>query len=175
MQHQVILVAYTLEEPPHFASKHMGSYVHASSVQDKKVKLMISLEMIGYFNNEANSQRFPISALSLLYPTQGNYIVVVDQFKNNDAVGLKSAINKYTDLPAYSINAPKSLVGIDYSDHRSYWKFDFPAVMVTDTSFYRNNAYHTPQDTHDRLNYQSMAKVVYGVFKHLEDIAGVDG
>jgi hypothetical protein len=35
--------------------------------------------------------------------------------------------------------------------------------MVTDTSFYRNEAYHTPEDTADRLDYVRMAKVVVAV------------
>lgn len=171
LERQVLLVAYTLEEPPFFASETMGSYVHASSLTSKKVKIMISLEMIGYFSDDPNSQNFPISLMSLIYPSQGNYIAIVDRLTANDAVRLKSAINKYTDLPAYSINAPASIVGVDFSDHRSYWHFGFPAIMVTDTSFYRNTAYHTKHDTHDRLNYVLMAKVVYGVFKYVQEIA----
>ncbi len=171
LQHQVLLVAYSLEEPPHFAGESMGSYVHASSIENKKIKMMISLEMIGYFSDEPNSQSFPVSVMKLLYPTQGNYIAIVDKFRSNDAVGLKSAINKYTELPAYSINAPRSIVGIDFSDHRSYWAFGHPAVMVTDTSFYRNKAYHTKRDTYDRLNYQLMAKVVFGVFKYVQELS----
>ena len=36
--------------------------------------------------------------------------------------------------------------------------------MVTDTSFFRNTAYHTDEDTYDRLDYVRMAKVVSAVF-----------
>ncbi|WNO09531.1 M28 family peptidase [Teredinibacter sp. KSP-S5-2] len=172
LKQQVLLVAYTLEEPPYFASENMGSFVHASSLEGKKVRIMISLEMIGYFSDKPDSQDFPISLLSLVYPNQGNFIAIVDKFKTNDAVGLKSSINKYTDLPAYSINAPINIVGIDFSDHRNYWHFGYPAVMVTDTSFYRNKAYHTEHDTYDRLNYKLMAKVVFGVFKYVQEING---
>ncbi len=172
LKQQVQLVAYTLEEPPHFASENMGSFVHAFSLSDKKVKIMISLEMIGYFSDEPNSQSFPISLMSLIYPSKGNYIAIVDTIETNNAVGLKSSINKYTDLPAYSINAPSSIVGIDFSDHRNYWNFGYPAVMVTDTSFYRNKAYHTENDTYDRLNYKLLAKVVFGVFKYVQEIDG---
>ncbi|EFB4498374.1 hypothetical protein C0P24_002866 [Escherichia coli] len=44
-----------------------------------------------------------------------------------------------------------------------YWQHDIPAVMITDTAFYRNKQYHLPGDTADRLNYQKMAQVVDGV------------
>lgn len=174
LKHQVLLIAYTLEEPPYFASTHMGSFVHAESLENKNVRIMISLEMIGYFDEESYSQSFPLSLMSLFYPDRGDYIAVVDELFANNAMGLKSAINKYSALSAYSINAPSSIIGIDFSDHRSYWSLGYPAVMVTDTSFYRNQAYHTQYDTADRLDYESMANVIVGVFRYIQDLAGID-
>lgn len=171
LQSQIILVAYTLEEPPYFRTENMGSAVHAQSLISNKVKvkLMISLEMIGYFSEVEGSQEFPNPIMRLLYPDRGNYIAVVDQMFTNNAHSIKQAINTYTDLPAYSINAPKSIPGIDFSDHMSYWNNSYPAVMITDTAFYRNKNYHTPEDTYDKLNYEKMSQVVYGVFKYLQD------
>jgi len=64
-------------------------------------------------------------------------------------------------LDVYSLNAPAWVQGIDFSDHLNYWKFGFPAIMVTDTSFMRNPHYHQPTDTWKRLDYQRMAQVVY--------------
>ncbi len=58
---------------------------------------------------------------------------------------------------------PGFIPGIDFSDHLNYWQHDIPAVMITDTAFYRNKQYHLPGDTADRLNYQKMAQVVDGV------------
>ena len=76
-------------------------------------------------------------------------------------------MRKKIDLPVHSINAPKWLPGVDWSDHRSYWKYGYPAVMITDTAFYRNEAYHTIQDTADRLDYDSMAQVVDGIYSYV--------
>lgn len=42
--------------------------------------------------------------------------------------------------------------------------------MVTDTAFFRNKEYHEPTDTYERLDYESMARVVYGVFKHIQTL-----
>lgn len=171
LKHRVVLVAYTLEEPPYFATEKMGSFVHASSLNNN-VRLMISLEMIGYFSEVDSSQSFPVPLLSFFYPKQGSFIAVADSLMSNNAVGLKASINRFTDLPAYSINAPRWVPGMDFSDHRSYWHFGYPAIMVTDTAFYRNKKYHEQEDTYDRLNYNSMAKVIYGVFKYIQILDG---
>ena len=62
-----------------------------------------------------------------------------------------------------SINAPPALQGMDFSDHASYWRFGMPAMMITDTSFFRNRNYHEAGDTPDTLDYARMAKVVRAV------------
>ena len=43
--------------------------------------------------------------------------------------------------------------------------------MITDTAFYRNIEYHTPNDTADRLNYELMAKTVIQVFEAVKGLA----
>jgi Iap family predicted aminopeptidase len=69
------------------------------------------------------------------------------------------------------INAPAVVPGVDLSDHASYWREGFPAMMITDTAFYRNDRYHTEQDTPGTLDYARMAKVVDGMFRAVLDLA----
>jgi len=83
---------------------------------------------------------------------------------SNRARELKKWMSAANDLPVYSINAPAIIPGVDFSDHLNFWHQGYPAVMVTDTSFYRNDAYHTRRDTADRLDYDKMAQVVHGVY-----------
>jgi len=132
---------------------------------------MISIEMIGYFSNEKNSQEFPLDFLSFLYPDKGNYIAVVGKMLTREASQLKATINKYTDIEALSINAPTSIPGVAFSDHLNYWALDYPAVMVTDTAFYRNFNYHTSGDTFDTLDYENMSEIVFGIFVHILELA----
>jgi len=170
----VELVAYTLEEPPYYATEHMGSVHHAKSLADAKadVRAMISLEMIGYFSDAKDSQSFPIAPLRLLYPTTGNFIAVVGHTGESDLVReVKASMMGATDLPVYSLNGPKIVQGVDWSDHRSYWSLGYHAVMITDTSFLRNVRYHTMQDTPDTLDYPRMAKVVEGTFQAMHSLA----
>jgi Zn-dependent M28 family amino/carboxypeptidase len=162
----VELVAYSTEEPPFFRTEGMGSFIHAQSMksQNKEVIAMVSLEMIGYFSDEPGSQNFPMALLKLFYPSKGNFIAVVSNFASYELTGkFKKAMTNATDLPVYSMNGPSMLRGVDFSDHLNYWKLGYPAVMVTDTAFFRNEAYHTKEDTFDRLDYEKMAKVVEGV------------
>jgi Zn-dependent M28 family amino/carboxypeptidase len=161
------LVAYTLEEPPHFRGDFMGSLWHAKSMQAKKqhVELMISLEMIGYFSDEPGSQSYPVPGMSSLYSDRGDFIALVGAMRDFELMRrLKSRMSGATSLSVHSVNAPAILPGIDFSDHLSYWSLGMPAVMVTDTSFFRNKNYHLAGDTYEKLDYRRMAQVVQGVY-----------
>lgn len=164
---RIELVAYTLEEPPYFRTEHMGSAVHAASLrkEDVEVKLMICLEMIGYFSDAPESQRLPAPFLKALYPSQGNFIAVVGRFGDGLLIRrIKGIMRSATALPVYSINSPTFVPGVDFSDQLNYWNAGYDVVMITDTAFFRNPNYHTSQDTADKLDYKRMAMVVEAVY-----------
>lgn len=162
----VELVAYTLEEPPIFRSLQMGSAVHAASLKSSgaKVRSVIVLEMIGCFEQGAVSQSYPLPLLSLFYPNRGNFIAVVGSLGQPRLVRrIKASMRAASPLPVRSINAPAAVPGVDFSDHLSYWREGYPAVMITDTAFYRNPRYHSEEDTPETLDYIRMAQAVDGV------------
>ena len=163
---RVDLVAFTLEEPPHFRGDAMGSAVHARSLRKEGVALrgMIALEMIGFFSDAPRSQRYPAHALQWAYPSRGNFIGVVGNLRSALLVRkVARAMRGASALPVESLAAPAFVAGVDLSDHASYWDAGYDAVMVTDTAFFRNPHYHTMTDTPDRLDYARMAQVVDGV------------
>jgi Zn-dependent M28 family amino/carboxypeptidase len=163
---RVELVAYPLEEPPFYRTPLMGSAVHAASLkrQGVRVRVMMSLEMIGYFTDAPGSQKLPLAALRPFYPSRGNFIAVVGKLGQALLVRrIKRAMRSATPLAVHSINAPRWVPGVDFSDHVNYWDAGYPAVMITDTAFYRNPHYHTAHDTADTLDYARMAQVVQGV------------
>lgn len=165
LSYGVDVVAYTLEEPPYFGTTLMGSYVHAKSLHDRNVSVkgMICLEMIGYYTTQEYSQDYPLGAMKLVYPKVGNFIGVVANMRSG---GLKASVGanmKRAAIDVETLSAPESLAGVDFSDHRNYWQFQYDAVMVTDTAFFRNPNYHRTTDTPDTLNYEKMAEVVKGV------------
>lgn len=173
LKYRIDLVAYALEEPPYFRSASMGSLIHAQSLhkQQTKVKGMISLEMIGYFSDEKNSQHYPLGILKLFYGTRGNFITVVQKFgAGKFARRYTRKMKRQSTLKVKSFKGPAVLPGIDFSDHLNYWRYGYSAVMITDTSFYRNSNYHQPTDTIETLSISKMKEVVDAVFKALQKI-----
>ncbi len=155
------LVAFSSEEPPHFATPQMGSYIHAESLKKAKVavKGMLSLEMLGYFTDSPGSQEFPFGFLRYIYPDRGNFLMVAGDLKSFAlSRKVRKAFRRTVDLPTHSLNAPDVIRGIQFSDHRNYAAFGFRAVMLTDTAFYRNKNYHRSTDTWETLNFEKMAE-----------------
>ena len=166
LENTLELVAYTLEEVPHYHTEKMWSFVHAKSLSQRKeqVKYMISLEMIGYFTDE-KVQKYPISALKLLYPTTGDFIALI--WKAGDAGymrQIKKDIQDGSMIDIYSMKAPKFIEWIDRSDHWSYWQQWYEAYILTDTSYLRNPHYHKVTDTVETLDIKKMSEVVRGVY-----------
>ena len=111
------IVAYTLEEPPYFRSEYMGSYIHAKSLFEKNVdvKFMLSVEMIGYYDDSYWSQEYPSPILYGFYPLSGNFIALIGGIKEYLQVReLKSSLNSYMDMDVFSLNAPDFIPGIDF-------------------------------------------------------------
>ncbi|GAA4198279.1 M28 family peptidase [Pedobacter jeongneungensis] len=170
LNYRIDLVAYTLEEPPYFRTEFMGSYIHAKSLKESKAEVfgMISLEMIGYFKDEAKTQSYPLGVLAVKYGNKGNYITLVKKFGSGEFVDQFSKNFKASkSILAKTFASPPSLPGIDFSDHLNYWKFDYDAMMITDTSFYRNKNYHQKTDTMETLDIPRMGKVIDGVYNGL--------
>jgi Zn-dependent M28 family amino/carboxypeptidase len=174
----VELVAYSLEEPPFFRTRHMGSVHHADSLAagGVPVRAMLALEMVGYFSDAPDSQTYPADLLSWLYPDEGSFIAVVGNMANGSLVRRVARAMRASGapIPVESLRAPESLAGVDFSDHRSYWARGFPAAMITDTSFYRNANYHRATDTAETLDYQRMAAVVTALHAAVWSLASDD-
>lgn len=165
LPYRIDFVAYSLEEPPFFGTTHMGSYVHAESLHNNniKVKGMICLEMIGFFTDQKNSQTYPLAILNLFYPSVGNYIGIVSNYGSSYLAAQIAKHMSSTSVGVRTLKAPSFITGVDFSDHRSYWKFGYDAVMITDTAFYRNHNYHHQTDTIDTLDFNKMSEVVKGI------------
>lgn len=168
---EIELVGYVLEEPPFFRTRSMGSAVHAESVADQNIMGVVVLEMVGYFSDKRGSQEYPSPLLRLFYPSRGNFIAIVGPWNQGSWVKkVKLGMKGTTALPVYSIRAPNFIPGIDYSDHMNYWPYGINALMITDTAFYRNMAYHSANDHKDRLDYERMSEVVVSLFESISQL-----
>jgi len=113
---------------------------------------MICLEMIGFFTDKENSQSYPLAIMKLFYPSTGNFIGVVNNYGSSSFAAQIKKHMSATSINVEMLKAPSFVKGVDFSDHRNYWKFGYDAVMITDTAFYRNKNYHQDTDTIDTLN-----------------------
>lgn len=170
---QVQFVAFTNEEPPYFSTSVMGSRVYTRWLHRHgfKVKVAVIFEMLGFYSDNLFSQRY-LPLIGSFYPNQGNFIAAVGNFPSKDVLGkLVHYFKKSSSFPMESLVAPSFLPGIYFSDHASFWREGYPAVMVTDTAYLRNKHYHKQSDQIETINFYKMSYVVHGLKEAILKIA----
>lgn len=161
----VRFVAFANEEPPFFPGGQMGSAVYARQAHRRgdKIDVMLCLETIGCFSDDPGSQRYP-PLFTPFFPDRGNFIAFVTKTRYRGVLKtLVSAFKSATDFPIESVATFAHVPGVGWSDHRSFWRYGYPAVMITDTAPYRYPHYHSHRDTPDKLNYERLASLVAGL------------
>lgn len=167
-------VAFVNEEPPFYLSEAMGSLHHARRARERgeAIVAMFSLESIGYYSDAPGSQSYPFP-LSLIYPTTADFIGFVGNIRSRSLVRRAIAsFRRSTAFPSEGAALPDVIPGVGWSDHWSFWQAGYPAVMVTDTALFRHPAYHTTQDTAEKVDYERMARVVAGLARVVGELAG---
>jgi Zn-dependent M28 family amino/carboxypeptidase len=170
-------VAFVNEEPQYFQSSQMGSYVYAGRCRERgdEIPAMISLETIGYYSSEPGSQKYPAPGLDFLYPRTGNFIGFVGNVESRallrEAIG---TFREHAQIASQGGALPASVPGVGWSDQWSFWQHGYAGIMVTDTAPFRYPHYHAASDTPDKLDYDSMTRVVSAlqpVVQHLANPA----
>jgi Zn-dependent M28 family amino/carboxypeptidase len=156
------LVAFDLEE---YGVK--GSQAYATQVwqSHESIRLMVSLEMLGYFCTTPNSQTYP-AGLQYFYPSTGDFVALVGNLTAiPDLLSLshhlRSAGMPCQWLPA--IDGGKFVAVTRFSDHSPFWDRGYRAMMVTDTAFLRNPHYHRAGDRIETLDIPKMASICEGL------------
>lgn len=168
LKRSVRFVAFANEEYPFFFTKDMGSMHHArqASERGENIQAMFSLEMLGYYSDEPGSQNYP-KPFTWLYPDTANFIAFVSNYKSRGL--LFESIRLFRNsgqFPAEGMAAPVMLVrDVRRSDQAAFWRYGYPAVMITDTAGFRNFGYHNVSDVPASLNYDHMARVMTGLLE----------
>ena len=173
----ICFVAYANEEHNGGAFENMGSFAHARGLRATgvKVKAMLALEMLGYFDPAEGSQKYPFP-FNLFYPTRGDFIGFVGN--THSASLVRFVVRQFrscAQIGSEGVAAPERFADIARSDHWSYWQHGWPALMVTDTSNFRNPNLHTSGDTPESLDYQSMTRVVLALSRVARDLDSTQG
>lgn len=170
LQFQMLFCAFNLEELDMIGSTAFARKLKAAG---KNVAAMISLEMVGYKDWRPGSQKLP-AGLSRFYPDRGDFIAVIGNWRSNALLRKFAAgMRQVAALPVETLSVPgKGMVipAVRLSDHAPFWDLGYPALMITDTSFYRNPHYHGATDTIETLDIDFMARVCEGVVRGVVEI-----
>lgn len=159
------LVFFVNEEPPFFMTPEQGSMRYARDCRRRgdDIRAMLCLESLGYYKDEPGSQRYPFP-LSRFYPDRGDFVAFVGNVASRDLTRhMAELFRAACPFPSQGAALPGIFPGVSWSDHRSFWRAGYPAVMATDTVPYRNPHYHQPTDLPETLDYLRLARVARGL------------
>jgi Zn-dependent M28 family amino/carboxypeptidase len=177
MDLSLTLVSFALEEPPAYATRHMGSKIYAKKAKKNKERIdgMICLEMVGYTCQQPGCQDYPFPLMFMDYPKEGNFIGIVGNLSSMGLTNsLYEAFQRNPELPVVKLTVPMggwAMPSVRLSDHASFWDQGYKAVMITDSAFYRNPHYHSASDTMDKLDFQFMAELVESLVIFFEQVS----
>jgi len=166
-------VAFTLEEEPAFVTPHQGSriFVHEQQKAGDRIAAALVLEMVGYTSPR---QDYPFVLRWAGYPSHGEFIGIIGNWRSR-RIGrtVLRGFRSNPRLPVEALTVPfdgRVLPATRLSDHASFWDAGIPALMVTDTAFFRNPHYHLPSDTPDTLDFDFMAELVDSLELAVEEL-----
>jgi len=166
-------VAFVNEEPPYFFSEHMGSRVHARGARRRgeNIVAMVSLETLGYYTSEDGTQRYPFP-FGFFYPRTGNFLAVVGNLRSRDlVVDFLKHFMAASDFPVEGAATFEWIPGINWSDHWSFWKEGYRALMLTDTAPFRYPHYHGAHDLPDQVVATEFARAAHGIMAAVRGLA----
>jgi Zn-dependent M28 family amino/carboxypeptidase len=166
LRYPLQLIAFDLEE---YGLLGSADYAESLWQQHQPVRLMLSLEMLGYCSNAPDSQRYP-PGLKYFYPNQGNFIGLIGNLATTwDMMRLASMMRQTGTRSCWLPAGWKGQMvkATRLSDHAPFWDRGYPAIMVTDTAFLRNPHYHRASDRLETLDLDFMTGVCQGLIQGL--------
>jgi Zn-dependent M28 family amino/carboxypeptidase len=161
------LVAFVNEEPPFFMTPYQGSVVYAKAARerDDDIRLMVSLEMLGCYFETPGSQRYP-PLFRWFYPDRGDFLALISDIRSLPAARhMARVFRAHSDFPLEYAGLFRWFPGVAWSDHLSFWREGYRAVMATDTAFHRYRYYHTAEDTPDKVNMPKLAEATVALYR----------
>jgi Zn-dependent M28 family amino/carboxypeptidase len=162
--------AFTLEESQiwmHSILRGSRHFVREARRSGARYEAVLILECVGYATSREQSQKVP-PFTGIPVPKTGDFLAVIADKRSSS---LMHAFNRIAHdwtpslkvvphaFPFFGHLVPQSR----FSDHASFWKKKYPALMLTDTAMFRNPHYHTHHDTRDTLNFDFMTNVAKSV------------
>ncbi len=169
------LLNFVNEEDPFFGTEMMGSYQYAKRClqRGENIRVMLSLDALGIYKNEPGSQKLPFP-FSMFYPDRGNFLAFIGNLRSRKyMLEISRGFKKGSSFPIKVGVVPEWVRAADWSDHRSFWQFGYPGIMVTDTGGFRSPYHTTKEDTMEKLNFEAMSRIVIGMYACAVDLTSL--
>jgi hypothetical protein len=165
------------EEPPFFWTEQMGSLVYAKAARARNDNIvgMLTPETIGCYLHHEGSQRYPLKPLfKPFFPSKGNFIAFMGMSEAKHLITQSVAtFRERAAFPSIGAGLPAIIPHVGASDHWSFWRVGYHALMITDTAPYRYNFYHTNEDIPENMNFPDFARVTEGLDHVVTHLANV--
>jgi len=169
------LLNFVNEEDPFFGTEKMGSFQYAKRCrqQEEDIHVMLSLDAMGIYKNEPGSQKLPFP-FCIFYPDRGNFLAFIGNLRSRKyMLEVSRGFKKGSSFPIQVGVVPEWVKAADWSDHRSFWQFGYPGIMVTDTGGFRSPYHATKEDTMEKLNFEAMSRIVIGMYTCAVDLTSL--
>jgi len=161
IKYPIQLIAFDMEE-----YGLLGSTAYADKLKhdQQKIRLMISLEMLGYCDRTPNSQHYP-AGLDKFYPNTGDFIGLIGSIPTiPDLIHLKKHMKSHLPCEWLPVGwRGLAIPDTRRSDHAPFWDAGYKALMVTDTANMRNPHYHKSSDQLETLDLDFLTQVCQGL------------
>jgi Zn-dependent M28 family amino/carboxypeptidase len=161
----VRVVFFATGERPWGRTEDMGSrhYAEQCRTNNEEIVMAICLEALGHYSDADGTQSFPFP-LNLAYPGTANFVAVFGPLASRGLVEkvVASWVSGST-FPLVAGSLPGWFPGVLNSNHESFAREGYPAVVITDTGKYRYSDIRTNFDTMARIDFERMARVVSGI------------
>ena len=169
----VRIVFFVNEEYPFSSGIQMGSKVYAQRCRARNddIVAMICVDSVGYYASAPGSQKYPAFIFGL--PSKGNFIAFASNRENQQLLDrVVELFQIQSRFPSIGVASDSKDAG--RSDHAPFWWQGYPAILMSDTSMYRDPHYHSPTDTAENLNYDEMARLAKGFIKTVQVMAAAE-
>ncbi len=137
----------------------------------RKVVAMLSLEMLGYYCDEAGCQKSPIPPIPGVWepPTEGNFLAIATTVSHNwlgeliEREWKKAQPDFNLVRPNFVPDVPNTPADLLRSDHAPFLFLGVPAAIIADTANFRNPHYHQPTDTVTTIDEKRFVSAVRGL------------
>ncbi|GFO64541.1 M28 family peptidase [Geomonas paludis] len=176
-------VGVNLEENPGLEESGAGlrgssALAALAAAQGWEIEAVVVLESVAFAGTSV-PQGAP-AGVPLQVPPHGDFLAVIG---NEVSQGLVTrfalAVESFQiALPVVPLVVPGNgelLPDTRRSDHAPFWDAGYPAIMLTDTTNFRNPHYHHPSDTVDTLNLSFALRVCQATAAFLLGLTGWEG